>query len=193
MSVPTTKNVVPGALVNIVLKADQPTGLTVQGTVSQLLTRGNHPRGIKVRLTDGRVGRVQSMSGITGAALESVLGQSGSISMTADVRQGDVPAESEQRRHRGGWMQRDAREDQPPATQAIGLDTYIKPAKKRGKGKNTGNATTRPSSDARKDSQSPSEHPPELEASTCDTCPVCGDFQGDAAALTHHVQSHFED
>ncbi|GAB1199342.1 hypothetical protein APSETT444_008688 [Aspergillus pseudonomiae] len=59
--VPTTREVVPGAPVNIILKADQPTGRTVSGTIADVLTRGNHPRGIKVRLTDGRIGRVQSM------------------------------------------------------------------------------------------------------------------------------------
>lgn len=51
----------PGCAVSIVLKADQKTGRQVQGTVSQLLTRHNHPRGIKVKLTDGRVGRVQKI------------------------------------------------------------------------------------------------------------------------------------
>lgn len=51
----------PGQAVSIVLKADQRTGKQVQGTVAQLLTRHNHPRGIKVKLTDGRVGRVQQI------------------------------------------------------------------------------------------------------------------------------------
>jgi uncharacterized repeat protein (TIGR03833 family) len=59
--VPSVHQVVPGAGVSIVLKADQPTGRQVQGIVQDLLTRGNHPRGIKVRLQDGRVGRVQRM------------------------------------------------------------------------------------------------------------------------------------
>lgn len=40
--------------------------------VSQLLTRGNHPRGIKVRLRNGQVGRVQRM----GTASEAVPGVS---------------------------------------------------------------------------------------------------------------------
>ncbi|KAF2973437.1 hypothetical protein GQX73_g104 [Xylaria multiplex] len=60
--VPSIHQVIPGALVNIVLKADQPTGRQVQGIVQHVLTKGNHPRGIKVRLTDSRVGRVQSMA-----------------------------------------------------------------------------------------------------------------------------------
>ncbi|PVH81847.1 hypothetical protein DL98DRAFT_416096 [Cadophora sp. DSE1049] len=61
-SVPTIQQVIPGSSVSIVLKIDQPTGRQVQGTVAELLTRGNHPRGIKVRLQDGRVGRVQRMA-----------------------------------------------------------------------------------------------------------------------------------
>ena len=62
-TVPTVQQVVPGASVSIVLKADQATGREVQGLVKDLLTRGNHPRGIKVRLQDGRIGRVQRMGG----------------------------------------------------------------------------------------------------------------------------------
>ncbi|KAK3675312.1 hypothetical protein LTR78_004822 [Recurvomyces mirabilis] len=61
-NVPNIQQVIPGAGVSIVLKADQPTGREVQGVVQDLLTRGNHPRGIKVRLQDGRVGRVQRMA-----------------------------------------------------------------------------------------------------------------------------------
>ncbi|RMZ74980.1 hypothetical protein DV737_g5563, partial [Chaetothyriales sp. CBS 132003] len=55
----------PGTVVSIVLKADQRTGRQVQGTVGQLLTRHNHPRGVKVKLTDGRVGRVQRIISTT--------------------------------------------------------------------------------------------------------------------------------
>ncbi|KAK6432087.1 hypothetical protein LTR95_011741 [Oleoguttula sp. CCFEE 5521] len=67
-SVPTVQQVTRGALVSIVLKEDQTTGREVQGTVQDLLTRGNHPRGIKVRLIDGRVGRVQRMGGAVQSA-----------------------------------------------------------------------------------------------------------------------------
>ena len=49
-----------GAQVRIVLKADQRTGRLTEGTVGKLLTKSSfHPHGIKVRLTDGQVGRVQ--------------------------------------------------------------------------------------------------------------------------------------
>lgn len=49
----------PGMLVNIVLKKDQRTGRLTEGVVKDLLTSAPyHHRGIKVRLTDGKVGRV---------------------------------------------------------------------------------------------------------------------------------------
>lgn len=48
--------------VAIVLKQDQRTGKKTTGIVKDLLTRSpNHPHGIKVRLTDGQVGRVQKI------------------------------------------------------------------------------------------------------------------------------------
>ena len=62
-TVPTIQQVIPGANVSIVLKEDQPTGNETPGTVQDVLTKGNHPRGIKVRLRDGQVGRVQRMRG----------------------------------------------------------------------------------------------------------------------------------
>lgn len=50
----------PGLTVDIVLKADQRTGKLTRGTVGQILTNSaTHPHGIKVRLTDGQVGRVK--------------------------------------------------------------------------------------------------------------------------------------
>jgi uncharacterized repeat protein (TIGR03833 family) len=49
-----------GYLVDVVLKEDQPTGTLTRGVVREILTPSkHHPRGIKVRLADGRVGRVQ--------------------------------------------------------------------------------------------------------------------------------------
>lgn len=56
------KNIHPGLRVAIVLKQDQRTGRRTMGTVKDLLTNSNfHPHGIKVRLTDGQVGRVQEI------------------------------------------------------------------------------------------------------------------------------------
>ena len=51
-----------GAEVLIVLKKDQRTGKLTRGKVKDILTRSaNHPRGIKVRLEDGKIGRVQKI------------------------------------------------------------------------------------------------------------------------------------
>lgn len=58
------KDVKIGATVDIVLKQDQPTGKLTRGVVAELLTNSpNHPHGIKVRLRDGRVGRVKAIIG----------------------------------------------------------------------------------------------------------------------------------
>ena len=54
------KDIRPGAVVEIVLKQDQRSGKITHGIVKDILTSSaTHPHGIKVRLTDGRVGRVQ--------------------------------------------------------------------------------------------------------------------------------------
>jgi uncharacterized repeat protein (TIGR03833 family) len=51
-----------GAEVDIVLKKDQPTGKLTHGKVAEILTSSKvHHRGIKVRLEDGQVGRVQNI------------------------------------------------------------------------------------------------------------------------------------
>lgn len=49
-----------GQRVAIIQKQDQHSGKTVSGIVKDILTKSNHhPHGIKVRLEDGRVGRVK--------------------------------------------------------------------------------------------------------------------------------------
>lgn len=58
------KDIAPGLEVEIVLKKDQATGKTTRGIVKDILTNSaNHPRGIKVRLQDGQIGRVQTIIG----------------------------------------------------------------------------------------------------------------------------------
>jgi uncharacterized repeat protein (TIGR03833 family) len=53
-------NIKPGLSVAIVQKQDQRTGKLTEGIVADILTNSpNHPRGIKVRLETGEVGRVQ--------------------------------------------------------------------------------------------------------------------------------------
>jgi uncharacterized repeat protein (TIGR03833 family) len=48
----------------IILKQDQRSGKLTKGIVKDLLTKSPfHSRGIKVRLEDGQVGRVQGLAG----------------------------------------------------------------------------------------------------------------------------------
>ncbi|KAK3722889.1 hypothetical protein LTR37_002034 [Vermiconidia calcicola] len=150
-SVPTIQQVVPGSSVSIVLKADQATGKEVQGIVKDPLTRGDHPRGIKVRLQDGRIGRVQRMTtGVlpNAATAESISGlQTGGVSTTS----------------------RDGNEEPPSRTLADFL----------------------PSSD----NGGPDTDPPESAVSFTSPmikCPMCGLFEGDEAAVSHHIQEHLD-
>lgn len=54
----------PGLRVAIVLKKDQPSGALTVGIVKDILTKApHHSRGIKVRLADGRIGRVKEILG----------------------------------------------------------------------------------------------------------------------------------
>jgi uncharacterized repeat protein (TIGR03833 family) len=56
------KNVRLGMKAAIVLKQDQRTGKQTVGVVKEILTNSpTHPHGIKVRLEDGSVGRVQAI------------------------------------------------------------------------------------------------------------------------------------
>lgn len=56
----TRSDIIPGSQVDIVLKKDQRTGKLTRGLVKDILTGSAfHPHGIKVRLSDGQVGRVK--------------------------------------------------------------------------------------------------------------------------------------
>ncbi len=56
------ENIKPGCKVAIVLKQDQRSGKLTEGIVKDILTKSaSHPYGIKVRLTDGQVGRVKKI------------------------------------------------------------------------------------------------------------------------------------
>lgn len=64
----------PGLLVDIVLKKDQPTGKLTRGVVGRLLTNKQyHPRGIKVMLQDGQVGRVQHIVDINSEPIDDLV------------------------------------------------------------------------------------------------------------------------
>jgi uncharacterized repeat protein (TIGR03833 family) len=54
------KDIRQGQTVDVVLKRNQHTGKLTRGVIREILTNSaHHPHGIKVRLHDGQVGRVQ--------------------------------------------------------------------------------------------------------------------------------------
>lgn len=62
MSITKRSELKIGMRVQVVQKQDQRTGALTEGVIARILTPGsNHPRGIKVMLEDGRVGRVQKI------------------------------------------------------------------------------------------------------------------------------------
>ncbi len=59
---PTRSQIKPGKQVQIVEKQNQRSGKLTEGTVARILTKSSsHPHGIKVKLTDGKVGRVKAI------------------------------------------------------------------------------------------------------------------------------------
>lgn len=56
------KAIYPGLEVCVILKKDQRTGKQTRGVVKNILTNSSyHSRGIKVRLENGKIGRVQTI------------------------------------------------------------------------------------------------------------------------------------
>jgi uncharacterized repeat protein (TIGR03833 family) len=178
--------------VSIVLKVDQPSGNEVQGIVAELLTLGNHPRGIKVRLRDGRVGRVQRI-------VSQETAEAGSAGLEGLGRNGEVEEEGGRVQvlsgtmagagSGGGFTGRrygDYRVDAPdePEEAELSLADYVVVKKgKKGKSK-------KPVEEGL-DEDKASENAPAIEVATS-TCPVCGEFEGDEAAVAHHVNGHFD-
>ncbi|KAJ5757571.1 uncharacterized protein N7511_006265 [Penicillium nucicola] len=181
--VPPSRAINPGTSVNIILKADQPTGRTVSGTVSELLTRGDHPRGVKVRLTDGRVGRVQSLR--SGEPQEIDGGAERAQQSAPDIQIRAEGGDLSGRRNR--FTSRDMRLDGPeePSAEPLGLDMYIRPAKGKKKGKKTQAGRNEQVEERLEDISGTTQLPGSLK------CPVCADFEGDEAAVAHHVAGHF--
>ena len=188
-SVPEFREVVPGVGVSVVLKVDQPTGRQVQGIVADVLTSGNHPHGIKVRLQDGRVGRVQQIVDDATARATSEglnnLGRNGESNgfgavMRPSYHQTFTPGQ----RHFS-----DVREDPydydsysssraPPS-----LADYI-----RGPGINN---EVEPGPIIPPAEQNPLSGAADLTSPVV-VCPVCGLFEGDEAAVAFHANSHFD-
>ncbi|KAI9703968.1 MAG: hypothetical protein M1820_005750 [Bogoriella megaspora] len=172
-SVPPARQIQPGVRVSIVLKADQGTGREVQGTVGEVLTRGNHPRGVKVRLVDGRVGRVQRI-------VEDGYDDEGG------GREGVwAHAESIGGEGREGWLsEASGRPDIMWGN--MGMEREVGNFREEGNG--DGDMLER-RSDGRVEMLDTFDKAADTKLSVC---PVCGAFEGDEMAVAHHVGTHFE-
>lgn len=162
-TVPTIREVVPGAGVFIILKEDQPTGQETRGIVDELLTSGNHPRGIKVRLRGGQVGRVQRMDKTASESANNVddgndqndTGSSSTRTTGLERRGGG----SQRFSHRYTDVRNDEYLEGPPERSLADFlpADFGAPATAR-----------------------------EPAAPTVN-CPMCEEFEGDEAAVTHHI------
>ena len=99
----------------------------------QILTRGDHPRGIKVRLTNGQIGRVQSLS--TASRSSSSFGNAGHppprvSSETYDTDCGRSQSQSKGRSsgRRGGYTLQDDYRQDPTPLESRSLADYIRPS-----------------------------------------------------------------
>lgn len=149
-NVPKADQISTGAAVSIILKMDQPTGHQVQGFIAEVLGRGDHPRGIKVRLSDGRVGRVQRLASrdeaeagtVTGGQQLGCLGRNGEVIGHQSLRPSAIPDGRGGRGRAAEIQYHDFRndghsyEDRPEANNGPNLMDYVKakPTKRRGKG-----------------------------------------------------------
>lgn len=172
--VPITQQVHTGAFVSIVLKIDQPTGREVQGVVADVLTSGDHPRGIKVRLRDGRVGRVQRM-------VSEEEAQNGSAGLSNVGRNGEGlngSGISSSASMRPRFRQNDhAREDMDEPASSYSLESFL------------------PAGHPLREDRSNTLPPAFDDAagkSASQVCPVCNRFEGDEVAVSHHVATHFD-
>jgi uncharacterized repeat protein (TIGR03833 family) len=165
-NVPTIQQVTPGASVSIVLKEDQPTGREVQGVVQNLLTRGNHPRGIKVRLNDGRVGRVQRMA-------------------DSQTPPQQPPAQQQQQQPTTGFVvRREGR--QAPTYTDVRNDEYPSLPPPR----TLFDFLPEIETESRDTDVAEAQSEPVTFSSATVKCPICQTFEGDEAAVTHHVEEH---
>lgn len=188
MAVPTISQVRKHAAVSIVLKQDQRTGRQVQGSVQEVLTRGNHPRGIKVQLQDGRIGRVQRMvDGDIVAASDNELQR--------DLQNQNV-ARGSGSRGRGGPRQHlpgrlsnrytDVRQNEQlavPSTK-LNLMAFVKENKH---DRALNRAIRRGSLPVDEGVPVTTETPTNWNTTALCVCPVCETFEGNEETVSNHV------
>ena len=118
MAVPKMSQLRPGVEVNVVLKAHQRSGKLTTGQISEILTRGDHPRGIKVRLRSGEIGRVQSLSLSSEPLSAAQAPPHGQTSFVSDYE--NSPNEIGGRRRERFTSQDDYRQDSsPPGSRSL--------------------------------------------------------------------------
>ena len=150
MAIPRQSQIYPGASVNIILKADQRSGKLTTGQIVDILTKGDHPRGIKVRLADGQVGRVQSFFS-SSSSLGASQSSSGHIKLPSHNDNVFARADSVGR-PRG--LQQDVRTDghDPAELPEMGsLADYIKAPRKKKQGRASQPNPAKPESTVQKD------------------------------------------
>jgi uncharacterized repeat protein (TIGR03833 family) len=138
--VPRYSQLGPSVPVNIVLKADQPTGKLTRGIIANILTRGDHPRGVKVRLESGAVGRVQSLVVASASNQQHYAAiQDGELGGQVKASRDDAGQEHGPVPSRSYKFQEDVRKTEPPPPSEVAtLADYIKAPsrnkKKKGRG-----------------------------------------------------------
>lgn len=153
----------------------------MQGIVADVLTSGNHPRGIKVCLRDGRVGRVQRMVGEQEAHEASQglsgLGRNGDIGYTGSV---DAPFAGRARTYARSRCRGVHEQEQDLPSSGYSLGAFLP--------EDTTQASIQNIS-------GPTDHPATALdfGSATRICPVCEAFEGDEMAVAHHVNEHFGD
>jgi uncharacterized repeat protein (TIGR03833 family) len=129
--VPKYSEIGQGVLVEIVLKADQSTGKLTRGKVADILTRGDHPRGVKVRLESGLIGRVQSLAPASNDSPPGINQASPSIHDDGHREDGSskefTVTQKFSSRTQNYRFQEDFRKTEPPVAEAVSLTDFMKP------------------------------------------------------------------
>lgn len=149
------------------------------GIVADLLTRGDHPRGVKVRLRDGRVGRVQALV----SQEEGERGERSVGGADADLgRNGEGEFAGRGGRSRGYRQERDIRDE----------DEYLYDESKQASRGNEGLFGALEAADRKHKAAAGGKMVDEGGYEVV-TCPVCMVFKGDERAVQHHVEEHYID
>lgn len=144
--------------------------------------------GVKVRLRDGRVGRVQAVV----EEAKGLEGEGAAGGVGANLGRDGENGGGFGRRGGGGFKKvQDVREDghlwdenEQPKEYFADVQFTVKQKKGKRKGKGGAAAVEQQPSDV-------GEGFGKVEEKGVAMCPVCGEFEGDERAVAHHVEGHF--